>query len=124
AGDSGGEHRDQERERLDEVGGETEEPLSFGQRLVDEAELLLLEVAQPAVDELGGAGRRPGGEVTPFHKGRPQTPARGVEGDAGTGDAAANDEQVEGLGGEAVEVLLPLAGVEVHRPRMLGGQAR
>ena len=115
AGHPGGEHRDQEGERLDQVGGEAEEPLPLGQRLVDEAELLLLEVAQPAVDELGGARRRPGGEVAPFDEGRPQPPAGGGEGDPGAGDAAADDEQVEGFRGEALEVPLPLAGVEVHR---------
>ena len=84
----GGEHRDEEGERLDQVGGEAQEPLPLGQGLVDEAELLLLEVAQPAVDELGRPRRRAGGEVAPLDEGRPQAPAGGVEGDAGAGDPA------------------------------------
>jgi len=91
--------------------------LALGQGLVDEAELLLLEVPQTAVDELGRAGRRAGGEVAPLHQGRPQAPTGGVERHAGAGDAAPDDEQVEGLRGQALEVLPPLAGVEVHRGR-------
>ena len=110
AGHAGGEDRDEEGEGLDEVGGEAEQPLAFGQRLVDEAELLLLEVAQAAVDELGGARRRAGGEVAPLDEGRPQPPPGGVEGDAGAGDPAADDEQVEGLRAEALEVPAPAVG--------------
>ena len=38
---------------------------------------------------------------------------------AGSGDAPADDEQIEGLRGEPLEVLLPLPGVEVHRSRIV-----
>jgi hypothetical protein len=113
------EYRDEEGEGLDQVGGEAEQSLSLGQRLVDQPELLLLEVPQPAVDQLRGSGRRAGGEVAPLDEGRPQAPAGGVEGDTGTGDPAADHEHVEGLRGQSLEVPLPLAGVEVHCLRML-----
>ena len=114
-----GEHRDEEGEGLDEVGGQAQEALPFGQRLVDQAELLLLEVAEPAVDELRRPRRRTGGEVAPLDERRPQAPPGGVEGHPGAGDAAPDDEHVEGLRAQSLEVQLPLPGVEVHRWRML-----
>jgi hypothetical protein len=49
------------------------------------------------VDELGGLRRRPRCEVGLLYQGDAQAPASRVEGDPGTGDAAADDEHVEGL---------------------------
>ena len=71
------------------------EALALGQGLVDEAELPLLEVAEAAVDELGGLRRGPRGQVAALDQGGAQAPGGGVEGDAGAGDAAADDEDVE-----------------------------
>ena len=45
--------RDEERQRLDQVGGVVEEALALAQSLVDEAVVALVEVAQPAVHHLG-----------------------------------------------------------------------
>ena len=47
-----GEHRDDERQEVDQVGGVAAQPLALVQRLVDEPDVALLEVAQAAVDEL------------------------------------------------------------------------
>ena len=89
------EERDQERQRGDEVRGVVEQPLAFGQVLVDEPDLALLEVPDAAVDHLRRLRRRPRGEVGLLDQRGPQSPAGGVEGDAGAGDAAADDEDVE-----------------------------
>ena len=48
------EERDEERQRRDEVRRVVEQALPFGEVLVHEAELALLEVAQPPVHELRG----------------------------------------------------------------------
>ena len=77
--------------------------LALGQGLAHEAELLLLEVANPAVHELRRARRRPDGEVAPLDQGGAQAPGGGVERAARAGDPAADDDDVEVLGGEPVE---------------------
>ena len=98
-----GEDRDHERQQLDEVRRVAAQPLALVERLVDEADVALLQVAQAAVDELGALRRRAAGEVVALDERRAQAPRGGVEGDAGAGDAAADDEHVERLGGEALE---------------------
>src|SRR5699024_3378387 len=60
------------------------------------------EVAQPAVGEFGTPTAGAGGEVTAFDEGDGQSPARGVEGDADAGEAAADDEDV-GVTGSVAE---------------------
>ena len=94
---------DDERQRLDEVRRERDHQLALEQRLADEAEVEVLQVAQAAVDELGGAARRARGVVGALDE-RDAVAARGgVERDAGAGDPAADDDDVERLGGERFE---------------------
>ena len=58
--------------------------------------------------ELGGLRGRPGREVAPFDERRAQ-PSRGrVERDAGSGDPAADDDDVEVLLGQPPESDLPV----------------
>ena len=90
-----GEDRDHERQHPHQVGGVAAQPLALGQRLVDEGDLALLEVAEAAVDQLGALRRRARGEVAAFDERGAQAPAGGVEGHAGAGDAAAHDQHVE-----------------------------
>ncbi len=52
------------------MGGIAEKNLTFRQRFVDETELALFEIADTAVDELGGLRRRPGREVVPLDESR------------------------------------------------------
>ena len=59
---------------MHEVRRVAERDLALGQRLADEAELLLLEVADPAVHELRRARRRADGEVAPLDQGGAQAP--------------------------------------------------
>ena len=73
------------------------------QRLVDQAEVAVLEVAQAAVDQLGRHAAGAGGEVALVDEGDAQAAQGGVEGDAGAGDAAAEDEQVKGPVRERVD---------------------
>jgi hypothetical protein len=92
-----------------------EEALALGQVLVDEPELALLEVADAAVDHLGGLRRRARREVRLLDEGRLQPPACCVEGNPGAGHAAADDEDVELLVGQSRQ---PVGSVEgAHRPR-------
>ena len=88
------------RQRPHEVRGERGVDLALEQRLADEPEVEVLQVAQPAVDELARARRGAGGVVGLLHQ-RDRVAARGgVERHAGAGDAAADHEHVERLGGE------------------------
>ncbi len=90
--------RVEDRQRPHEVRAErVQEQRPLAQRLAHQAELALLQVAQPAVDELarpaGGAGR----EVTRLDE-RGRQPARGrVERRAGAGRACADHHDVEDL---------------------------
>lgn len=47
------------------------------------------------MDELGGAGRRPGRKILPFDKSHAEAAGGGVEGDSAAGGAAADNEDVE-----------------------------
>ena len=109
-----GEHRDEEGQDLDQVGGVAQQALALVQRLVDEAHVAVLQVAQPAVDELGRLGRRARGEVVPLDQRGAQAAGRGVERHAGAGDAAADDEHVEDAGAEEGEVVVAIEGAEGH----------
>ncbi len=107
------EERDQEREGRDQVRGVVQEALALGQVLVDQPELTLLEVADTAVDHLGGFRRRARCEVPFFDQRRPQTPARCIERDARAGDPTTDDQHVELLVGEAAQRVVAMK--RVHR---------
>ena len=74
-----------------------EQQAALAQRLVDEAELHLLEVAQAAVDQLARAARGAGGEIARLHQRDRQAAAGGVERAARPRRAAADDDDVEGF---------------------------
>ena len=90
--------REQEGRRVDQMRGDLldEEP-PLVQGLAHELDVEVLEVAQPAVDQLAGAARGAGGEVALFDQGHRQAAAGGVEGDPAAGHAATDDEHVECL---------------------------
>ncbi|MCY1325845.1 hypothetical protein D9M69_113330 [compost metagenome] len=54
----------------------------------------MLEIAQAAMNELGGAGRGAGGEIVHFGQGDRVSAADRVARDAASVDAAADDEDV------------------------------
>ena len=71
---------------------------TFAQRLADQAELELLEVAQAAVEHLRRATRRPGRVVARLDQRHPQSAGGGVERRAGPDDSAADHDDVELFG--------------------------
>jgi len=113
------EQGDEEREWRHQVGGVLQQALAFRQILVDQPELVLLEVAESAVHQLRRLRRGPGGKVVLLHQGGPQPSAGGVEGHPGAGDATANHQQIEVIGGQAGEGVWALE----RRPRCLVGLA-
>jgi hypothetical protein len=91
------ERGDHERQRPHEVRREPDHELALEQRLAHEPEIEILQVAKAAVDELARAARGARGVVGLLDQ-RHRVPARGgVEGDAGAGDPAADDDEVEAL---------------------------
>ena len=86
--------RQHELQRLDDVRRQLEQHLALGQRFGDQAKLVMLEVAQPAVDQLGAQRRRVRGEVILFHQQHRQAAAGGVARYAGAVDAAADDGEI------------------------------
>ena len=79
---------------------ELDHELALEQRLAHESEVELLQVAQAAVHELGGAAARSGGEVGLLDQADAVAAGGRVEGDARARDAAAHDHDVELVGGE------------------------
>ena len=67
------------------------------QRLLDQGEVEHLQVAEAAVDELGGPGRGAGGPVVGLDDADAQAAGDGVQGGAGADDSAADDQDVEFL---------------------------
>jgi hypothetical protein len=94
---------DQQRQRADEVRRQVDQQLALQQRLANQAEVEVLQVAQAAVDELAGPAGGARGPVALLEQTDVETPAGGVERGTGAGDPAADDEDVEGLAGHAVE---------------------
>jgi hypothetical protein len=101
------------------VGGVLQQPLALAQRLVDEADVAVLEVAQPAVDELGRLRRRARGEVVALDEQRAQASRGGVEGDAHARDATPDHQHVVGSRLELGEVLAAVEGSEGHGGKLL-----
>ena len=106
--------RPQEGLGLDQVRrGGAQQAAALGEGLVHEGEVELVEVAQAAVDELGGPRGGARGPVAHLHDAGAQAAGRGVQGDAGAGDAPADDQHVQALGGRhLLQGALALGGVE------------
>ena len=75
---------------------ERQQPRALGERLADEPEAELLEVAKAAVDQPRRARRRPGGDVVLLDERGPHPARDGVEEGAAADDAAADDDDVPG----------------------------
>ena len=97
------ERRHHERQRPDQVRRQLDQQPALEQRLADEPEVEVLEIAQAAVDEFRGAAAGPRRVVGLLHQ-RDAEPARGgVERDPGAGDPAADHDHVEALGGKRLD---------------------
>ena len=103
--------RQHEVERPHEVRrDDAAERMHLGKRLTNEAEMAEAQIAQPAVNELRRRARRARREVVALDEGDPEPMSGGDLGDARPDDPAADDEQVERLGSQALERVL--AGIE------------
>jgi len=115
--------REQEGDGEHQVGRKrVEQQRALVQRLAHEREVALLEVAQPAVDELARAARGAGREVARLHERDGQAAGHRVERAAGARRAGADDDDVEDLVGHPLEGGAALVGAEAagivseHRP--------
>ena len=68
---------------------------ALGERLGNQPELVVLEIAQAAVDQLGAPLRGGRREVVLLGQQHREAAARGIARDAGAVDAAADDEEIE-----------------------------
>ncbi len=89
--------RDQEAQRPDDVRRIPQQHLALGERLAHQPELVVLQVAKAAVHQLGRRRRGVRAEVVLLDQQHLQAAARGIAGDAGAVDAAADDQEVERL---------------------------
>jgi len=88
----------EERHRAHEVGGNrAEEEATFVECFSHQSEVELLEVSEPAVDELRGAARGPGCDVALLQQGYFQAARGGVQRSSGPCDTGPNDGDVEGF---------------------------
>jgi hypothetical protein len=87
-------------------GDPVQHQLAFPEGFADQAELQLFEVAEAAVEQLAGPARRAGGQVSGLDERDPQAPRRGVQRGPDPDHAAADDDDVEGLGLQASPGLL------------------
>jgi hypothetical protein len=99
----GGPHRrvvrHHEAQRPHDVRRTAQQHLALLQRLAHQRELVVLQVAQPAVDQLGGRRRGVRREVVLFAQQHAPAAARQIARDAAAVDAAADDQHVaRGLG--------------------------
>ena len=82
---------------------ELDHQLALQERLADQAEVEVLQVAKPAVDHLRGAARGAGGVVVALHQ-RHRVAARGgVQRHPRAGDPAADHDHVEALAAQCLE---------------------
>ena len=109
--------------QLDQVRGERgHRQFALVQRLRDEPELQLLQVAQAAVEHLGGAGGRARREIAGLDQRHLEPAGRRVERRSAADDAAADHDQVELLLAQPAPGVLALAGAELLRPQLSGAR--
>jgi len=83
--------RHDEARRADEVGRDLEQNLALGESFRNQPELILLKIAQAAVDQLAASGAGMRAEVVFLHQQDGEPAPGSVAGDAGAVDAAADD---------------------------------
>ena len=85
-----------ERDRPDEVWGDRlAEQCALAQCLSHEFDVELLQVAEAAVDEFGGAARCSGRKVPLFDESDGQSSRDSIEGTPNSGDTTADDDDIE-----------------------------
>src|SRR3982074_3386227 len=89
--------RQHESQRPDDVGSDLPEDFALDQRFADQPELVIFEIAQAAMHQLGRPRRSSASQVIHFAEENRVSAARRIAGDATAIDAAANDREVENL---------------------------
>ena len=87
--------REHEAHRPDDVRGVAQEHRALAQGVAHKSEVAVLQVAKPAVDQLGAGRRGVRGQIVLLAQQHVEAAPRRVPGDAGAVDAAADDEQVD-----------------------------
>ena len=87
------------RHVVDEVGGIPIKPSAFPQRLQDEGNVTLPEVADASMDQLGAAARGSLRKVRLLDQRHPVPPAGGIDRRAQSGGPATHDQQIKRLAG-------------------------
>jgi hypothetical protein len=97
--------RHHEAGRPDEVSRDPQQHFALRKRFGNEAKLVLLEVSQPAVDQLRGCRGRRAGEIVLLDEQHGETAARGVARDPCAVDAATDHEQIVegGMGNRSLQ---------------------
>jgi hypothetical protein len=83
-----------EAQRPDDVGRGIEQALTLEQGLADEAELVIFQIAQSAMDQLRRGGGGIARQIALFAEHHGEAPAHRIARDARAVDAAANDEKI------------------------------
>ncbi len=89
-----GHDRQQDARRPDDMRRHTQQHFALVERLAHQAEGAVLEIAQAAVDELGGGRGGAAAEIVHLDQQHPHAAAGGVAGEPGSVDAAADDGEV------------------------------
>src|SRR6202023_2439623 len=87
--------RQHEAKRPDNVWCDLPKDFALDQRLADQPELVIFEVAQAAMHELGRPGRRPARQIIHFTEENGISTARRIARDAAAIDTPSDDREVE-----------------------------
>ena len=87
--------RQNEAQGADDVGRDLPEDFALDQRFADQTKLVIFEIAQAAMHQLGRPGRRPARQIIHFAEKNGVAPPRRIARDAAAIDAAPNDGEVE-----------------------------
>jgi hypothetical protein len=80
---------------VNEVWRATQQNLALAKGFRNQAELVLLEISQTAVDQFAACRTRRGTEISLFNQQDSEASSGGIPCDAGTVDAAADDQEIE-----------------------------
>ena len=89
--------RQDKSQRTNDVRRDLPENFPLDQRLADQPELVIFQIAQPAMDELGRPGRRPAGQIVHFTEENGIAASGSIARDATAVNATANNCEVENL---------------------------
>jgi hypothetical protein len=90
--------RQHEGKRADDMRGVAKQHLALDQRLAHQAEFVIFEIAQSAVDQLGAGRGGSARQVVLLDQQDAEAAADGIACDTGTVDATADDQEIDGAG--------------------------